>query len=216
MPTERQQKKGKDKWREKTWFSILTPAYLGEKDIATSPGLAPENMIGRKIEMPVSDLTENFRKSNVKVVFKVDNCQGNRCFTSFVGHYMNNDSIRRMVRRRKERIDIIRSEYTLDGYGITVKVVGVSDTKLTSGKRADIRLAMDKYLSERISKTKLQDLVGYLIGDEIGSDLAKTAKQIYAMKKVEVRKSEVFGYREPQPQVEETVTEPEATETPAQ
>lgn len=203
MPTERQQKKGKDKWRDKTWFSILTPAYLGEKEIATSPGMSPENMIGRKIEMPVSDLTGNFKKSNVKVIFKVESCQGTRCFTSFIGHYVNDDSIRRMVRRRKERIDVIRREYTLDGYGLTVKVVGVSDIKLASGKRADIRLAMDKFLAEKISQTNLQDLVGYLIGDEVAGDLASTTKQIYAMKKLEVRKSEVFGYREPQVEAEE-------------
>lgn len=205
MPTERQQKKGKDKWREKIWYSIVTPAFLGEKEIATSPSMGPENMIGRKIEMPVSDLTGNFKKSNVKVIFKVESCQGTRCMTAFVGHYVNDDSIRRMVRRRKERIDVIRSEYTQDGYGVTVKVVGVSDTKLTSGKRADIRILMDRFLGERISSANLQDLVGYLIGDEIANDLAKTTRQIYSVKKLEVRKSEVFGYRKP----EITTAEPE-------
>ncbi|EQD40192.1 30S ribosomal protein S3Ae, partial [mine drainage metagenome] len=68
MATERQQKKGKDKWREKTWYSILTPAYLGEKEISTSPGIGPESMVGRKIEMPVSDLTGNFKKTTLKMV----------------------------------------------------------------------------------------------------------------------------------------------------
>ncbi|EQD57621.1 30S ribosomal protein S3Ae, partial [mine drainage metagenome] len=150
--------------REKTWYSILTPAYLGEKKISTSPGIGPESMVGRKIEMPVSDLTGNFKKTTLKMVFRIDNCQGNRCFTSFVGSYVSDDSIRRMVRRRKERIDVIEKDHTLDGYLLAVKVVGVSDVKLITNKRADIRLALEKFLKEKISTSNLQDLVSYLVG----------------------------------------------------
>jgi small subunit ribosomal protein S3Ae len=198
MATERQQKKGKDKWREKVWYSILTPAYLGEKEIATSPAIDPKSMVGRKIEMPVSDMTGNFKKTNLKMVFKVDECQGNRCFTSFVGSYVSDDSIRRMVRRRKERIDVIEKDYTHDGYLLAVKVVGVSDVKLISNKRADIRLALGKFLREKISTSNLQDLVSYLIGDEVLNEMSREIRQIYTMKKLEIRKTEVLGFKKPE------------------
>jgi small subunit ribosomal protein S3Ae len=198
MATERQQKKGKDKWREKVWYSILTPAYLGEKEIATSPGIDPKSMNGRKIEMPVSDLTGNFKKTNVKMVFRVNECQGNRCFTSFVGSYVSDDSIRRMVRRRKERIDVIEKEYTRDGYLLAVKVVGVSDVKLISNKRADIRLTLEKFLKEKISTSNLLDLVSYLIGDEVLNEMSRAIRQIYTMKKLEIRETEVLGYKRPE------------------
>ena len=197
MATERQQKKGKDKWREKVWYSILTPSYMGEKEVATSPAIEPSVMIGRKIEVPIADLTGNFKKTNVKAVFRDENCQGNRCTTVFEGHYITDDSIRRMVRRRKERIDEISKNITKDGYVLAVKVVAVSDIKLISNKRADIRLAIHRFLSEKVSSSLLQDLVPYLIGDDIVNDLAKVTKQIYAVKKIEVRKSEVLGYQKP-------------------
>ncbi len=205
MATERQQKKGKDKWREKIWYSILTPSYLGEKEIATSPGIAPESMVGRKIEMPVSELTGNFKKSNLKLVFKVESCQGNRCFTSYSASYVSDDSIRRMVRRRKERLDVIVKQYSNDGFLLAVKVVGVSDVKLISNKRADIRLEIKKFLEEKIGSSNLQDLVSYLISDEVLNDLSRATKQIYSIKKLEIRKSEVLGYKKPEEKVEEVV-----------
>ena len=68
MAGERGQKKVKDKWREKNWYTIVSPAYMGGKEIAMSPGNSPEGMIGRKIETPVSDLTGNFKKAGVKAV----------------------------------------------------------------------------------------------------------------------------------------------------
>lgn len=191
MASDRSQKKGKDKWKEKTWYTVVSPDFLGGKDIATSPALTPENMIGRKIELPVSDITGNFKKGTSRVVLKISSCEGSRCKTDFLGHYVSDDSVRRMVRRRRDRIDSYVRAVTSDNYRIILKSVIVADSKLTSSRRVDVRLSVEKFLSEKISGLTLSEAATYVIGDDIYNDVVDAIRSIYPIKKVEIRKSEV-------------------------
>ncbi len=191
MASERSQKKGKDKWKEKTWYTVVSPDFFGSKDIASSPSMGPENMIGRKIEIPVSDITGNFKKGTSRVVLKVTSCDGARCKTEFLGHYVSDDSVRRMVRRRRDRIDSYVRAVTNDSYKVVLKSVIVADSKLTSSRRIDVRLSVEKFLMEKIAGMSLGEAAVYVVGDDIYSDIVGAIRNIYPIKKVEIRKSEI-------------------------
>ncbi|MEM0155891.1 MAG: 30S ribosomal protein S3ae [Thermoplasmataceae archaeon] len=193
MATEKGQKKGKDKWKEKTWYTLVSPNYLGGKELTTTPASSADFIIGRNIEIPVSDFTGNFKRSSAKIVFRVVSCQGTKCETMFLGHSINDDYIRRMVRRRKERIDIITPLNSTDGYKLAVKTVIVTDGKLTTSKRATIRKVTEDFLHSKSQPMNFQDLSRYVIGEEISNDIIEAAKDIYPIKKIEIRKSEVLA-----------------------
>ncbi len=193
MASDRTQRKGKDKWKEKTWFVVSAPSYMGGKDILESLGNSPESMVGRKIEVPVSDLTGNFKKGTTKAIFRISECQGTKCTSDFIGHYVSDDYVRRMVRRRKERIDVVSGFLTNDGYTISVKSVIVTDAKLTANKRSALRKTVKDHISSRLLQMSYHDACSYLIGDEIQNELMASVKHIYPVKKLEIRKSEVVG-----------------------
>lgn len=191
MASDRSQKKGKDKWKEKTWYTVVSPEFFGSKDIATSPSLGPDNMIGRKIEVPVSDITGNFKKGTSRIVLKVTDCEGTRCRTEFTGHYVSDDAVRRMVRRRRDRIDSYVRANTNDEYLVILKSVIVADSKLTNSRRVDVRVSVEKFLMEKIAGMSLGEAAVYVIGDEIYNDIIAAIRNIYPIKKVEIRKSEI-------------------------
>jgi len=193
MAKDRAQKKSKDKWKEKTWYSVLAPEYFGSKEIAVSLGSTPETMIGRNVEYSVSDLTGNLKKSNSKIVFRISSCSGTRCSTTFVGHSVSDDYIRRMVRRRKERIDIVENIYSADNIKMICKLVIVADNKLTNTKKVEIRKCAENFLREKAKSLNYGDLVKYVIGDDIHGDLAEAARDIYPIRKIEIRKTEAVG-----------------------
>ncbi len=208
MPSERSQKKGKDKWKEKTWYTILLPDFFGSKEVGSSPASGPESMVGRRIEVPVSDVTGNFKKGTSRLVLKVKSCEGSNCRTELVGHYVSDDSIRRMVRRRKERIDSYVRVATVDNHSIVIKVVIVADQKLTSARRADLRMSVERFLTDRISKLSIGDAALFLIGDEIYNEIQASVRNIYPVKKVEIRKSEISLMNgSPSAPVEEAITQ---------
>ncbi|MHB8372470.1 MAG: 30S ribosomal protein S3ae [Thermoplasmataceae archaeon] len=193
MAGEKGQRRAKDKWREKKWFSIMAPNQLGGKEIALSPAVTDNELIGRKVEVPVSDFTGNFKKSNSKIIFKVTSCAGLKCSTSFDGHLVNDDYIRRMVRRRKERLDIITEIKTTDGFTMALKAVAVTDSKLTATKRADLRAAILDFLNNRTSTMSFYEFARYVIGDEVYSDIVEAVQGIYPLKKIEIRRSQLIS-----------------------
>lgn len=193
MAKERAQKKGKDKWKEKNWYTVNAPDYLGGKEISFSVGNTPESMVGRKVEVPVSEFTGNFKRANAKMIFKVLSCQGSKCSSEFVGHSLSDDYIRRMVRRRKERIDIIKGVATSDGVDMVLKVVIVTDGKLTTSKRGEVRKTVESFLVEKSVTMPYGELAKYVIGDEIYGDIVNATRDIYPIKKIEVRKSVLSG-----------------------
>ncbi|MCL4342487.1 MAG: 30S ribosomal protein S3ae [Candidatus Thermoplasmatota archaeon] len=212
MASEKSQKKGKDKWKEKTWFTIAAPPFMGGKEIVKCPGASPEVMVGRRVEVPVSDLTGNVKKGNTKAIFKIVSCNGLECQTTFDGHYVGDDYIRRLVRRRKDRIDIIVKDATKDGYGFVIKAVIVIDGKLNASKLASIRKGSDEFLRNKIRSLSLGELSNYVIGDEITSDLISVSRHIFPLRKVEIRKTENHG---PIAQVAETRQDIEEPQAPA-
>ena len=189
MAKDRSQKKGKDKWKDKTWYTLVAPNYLGGREIGMSIGNGETSMVGRKIEIPVSDFTGNFRRANAKMSFRILSCQGTKCSTEFIGHSLNDDYIRRMVRRRKERIDIIKQVSTADHANMVLKVVIVTDGKLNTSKRTEIRKTVENFLVEKADTMSYGDLAKYVIGEDVYGDIVNATKDIYPIKKIEMRKS---------------------------
>ncbi|MCL5888706.1 MAG: 30S ribosomal protein S3ae [Candidatus Thermoplasmatota archaeon] len=214
MAGERSNKRTKDKWKEKKWFRIMAPSQLGGKEIAMTVGTAPESIKGRIVEIPISDFSGNFKKSNAKLEFKVLDCVGTKCSTIFVGHSVNDDYVRRMVRRRKERIDIVKTVKTTDGYEFVLKVVAVTENKLTSAKSVELRNAITNMVEEKVKNMDYFEFVRFVIEDESVSEILTGIKDIYPLKKLEFRKSELTGtgekYNFSVPE------EPAAEEVPAQ
>ncbi len=194
MASDRSSRKAKDKWKEKKWYTIVSPSFFGEKEVATSPAYGPEYMVGRKVEVPISDITGNFRKASGKVILQVTKCEGLKCRSDFKGHVVSDDSIRRMVRRRKDRIDSYLRVVTADNIEMIVKTIIVADSKLTSTMRSDIRTFTDTFLTEKLKAMIFGDAANYLIGDSVSGDIASAIKHIYPIRKIEIRKSEVLGY----------------------
>ncbi|HII81964.1 MAG TPA: 30S ribosomal protein S3ae [Ferroplasma sp.] len=188
----------KDKWKEKSWYTIVAPSYFGEKEIGLSPSADPKYMINRTIAVPVSTFTGNFKKASSMVLFQVDNCEGKRCTTKFIGHEVSDDTIRRMVRRRRERMDIVTDVKTSDLYNIAVKLVLVADQKLTGTKRSEVRATVVDYIVKKAKEMDLGAFANYIIGDDVYGDLVNSIKDVYPIRKIEVRKTEI-GKRDEMP-----------------
>ncbi len=196
----------KDKWKEKSWYTVVAPSYFGEKEIALTPGADPKFIINRTIAVPISDFTGNFKKSASMALFKIDDCVGKKCTTTFIGHKVSDDTIRRMVRRRRERIDIITDVITKDLVKVVVKIVLVSDNKLTGTKRSEVRSSVVNFINSKSSDMNLSEFALYIIGDNIYGEIVEALKDIYPIRKIEIRRSEVLG-KTVQPSIDEQIAE---------
>lgn len=191
----------------------MAPSQLGGKEIGMTISTSSEGLKGRIVEIPISDFSGNFKKSNAKLRFKIVDTIGTKCTTIFIGHAVNDDYIRRMVRRRKERIDIVRSVKTTDGYEFVIKAVAITENKLTSNKSAELRSKITELIEERSKNMDYFEFARFVMEDEAITEILNGVKDIYPLKKLEFRKSELVSTGE---KYNFSVPEETSEEVPAQ
>ncbi|MGC8993058.1 MAG: 30S ribosomal protein S3ae [Thermoplasmata archaeon] len=186
-------KKIKDKWRAKVWYKIITPESFGSKEIAESPADDPEKMIGRVAETTLYNITGDIKKEYVKLNFKVISVDGTTAKTMFIGHSVTQDYIRRLVRRRKSRIDAIFPLQTVDNYKIRVKITAIADKRLNSSLKSAIRKRIIEAVLSKGQNMLFYEFVTYMFTDQIVKEIEKNVKPIYNIKKIEIRKSNLLS-----------------------
>ncbi len=186
-------KKIKDKWKAKSWYKILTPESLGFKEIAETPAETPEQVMGRVAETTLYNINGDIKKEYVKLYFKVNKIDGNQAFTQFIGHDVTQDYIRRLVRRRRSRIDAIFPLNTVDGFTIRVKITAIADKRINSSLKSAIRKKIMEAVQNNGIKMNFYEFVNYMLSDKIVQDIEKNVKPVYNIKKIEVRKSNLIG-----------------------
>ena len=59
-----------DKWKEKSWYQVMSPGYIVEKALGETPASDPELLLGRIIEMAkLGVLSDMFNDINLKIKF---------------------------------------------------------------------------------------------------------------------------------------------------
>ncbi|MBU0496585.1 MAG: 30S ribosomal protein S3ae, partial [Candidatus Thermoplasmatota archaeon] len=205
-------RKVKDKWRAKTWYQIHAPALFDEIIIAESLAEKPELLIDRVTEVSMQNITNDFRKSHIKLFFKVNRVNDSDAYTVYTGHTLTSDYIRRMIRRRKSRIDGIYDVETRDGAKLRVKPFAITDKRIQTSQKKLIRQIMkNTVVNEGKSKT-LNEFLRDMIDGKIGSEIYKGCKIYYPVKRVEVYKTEIS--RQPTIIIEDT--KPKKEEPPTE
>jgi small subunit ribosomal protein S3Ae len=208
-------RKMKDKWKAKTWYNVLAPPSFDNVTIADTLADKPANLINRVTEVSLQDLTNDFRKSHIKLYFKIHSVEETNAHTQFVGHTLTSDYLRRMIRRKRSKIDGVYDATTRDGAIIRVKPFATTDKRIQNSQRKIVRETMKKTILDRAKVSTLSEFVKCIIDGKIGSDIYKNCKKLYPVKRVEVYKTQVLS--PPTIEIEEEkpaiVEQPEAKET---
>jgi len=205
-------RKVKDKWRAKNWYQIHAPKIFDEVIVAETLAEKPEMLQNRITEVSMQNITNDFRKSHIKLFFRVDHVQDSDAHTVYDGHTLTSDYLRRMIRRRKSRVDGVYDITTRDGAQLRVKPFAITEKRIQTSQKKLIRQTMkDTILKEGKTKT-LNEFLRDMLDGKIGSEIYKNCKTLYPVKRIEIFKTEI--YQQPTIQIEEPEPPQEETEKP--
>lgn len=187
-------RKVKDRWKAKNWYSILAPPAFDGVTIADTLADSPDNLINRVTEVSLQDLTNDFRKSHMKLFFKVNKVEETNAYTQFVGHTLTSDYLRRMVRRRRSKIDGVYDVATRDGAVIRVKPFATTDKRIQNSQKRIVREAMKKTIYDQAKNSTLSEFVKTILDGKMGSEIYKNCKNLYPVKRIEINKTEVISH----------------------
>ena len=186
-------RKVKDRWKSKVWYSVLAPEIFGASVIGETLADSPEKLDGRISQITLQDITGDFSQMHVKLSFKINRVVGLDAHTSFVGHDLTSDYIRRLTRRKHSKMDGIYDVTTLDGYRVRIKPMAITERRIKSSQQDAIRAQMDQVVHESASRATLPEVIRAMISGEMSKSIFRRCKPIYPIKRVEIRRSQVIG-----------------------
>ena len=185
-------RKVKDRWKAKSWYSVLAPPAFDSVTVADTLADNPGALINRVTAVSLQDLTNDFRKSHIKLFFKINKVEENNAHTQYAGHTLTSDYTRRMIRRRRSKVDGVYDVTTRDGAILRVKPFATTDKRIQNSQRKVIRETMKKTINDSAKAVSLNEFVKYIIDGKIGSDIYKNCKKLYPVKRVDISKTEVI------------------------
>lgn len=207
-------KKVKDKWRAKEWYKLFAPDMFSKMQLGETPAESADGVMGRITEATVQDLTGDFSKMHIKLKFKVTNVAGLDAHTTFAGHNLTSDYVRRLTRRKRTKTDAVVNVTTKDAWEISVKPMAVSEQRIQASQETAIRKIMQDEAKAAASEATIGEFVRMLIMGELAKRISDASKIIVPVKRIEIRRSEVTkAGRMPEPG-EAPITAPAQPEEP--
>lgn len=184
----------RDKWRDKQWIIVNAPPAFEQVPLNYIPISDMNNAKGRIIENTLFDvLKQDPTQHQTKIFVQIDKINSGIASTIFKGHEYAKEFLRSLIRRGSSMINYVDDYTTSDGYVFRVAATAFSQRRINSSKQHEIRLTMNKILSERIPQLSLNDFVKDVTMGKLGSDLMDTTKKIALIRHVGIRKTKLIS-----------------------
>lgn len=183
----------KESWKGKEWYDIYAPAMFGKQLIGETPSDDPTKLVGRTLDVSGKDLSGDFKKSHIKLFFKVHEVSGNEVHTEFVCHEVSRSYMRAQIRRRNTKVQTITDTMTKDGKKVRVTATGLCYRTTTSQQEASLRKAISQSIVQAASHLTLEQFVQELFLSKVASDAFRDAKSVYPLRRVEIVKAKVVS-----------------------
>jgi len=185
-------RKVKDKWKAKEWYKLYAPRMFNQVELGETPSSEPTALMGRNTEVTVHELTGDFSKMHIKIRFQVTDVRGLEAHTTFAGHDLTSDYVRRLTRRKRTKTDHVVDVRTKDGFLVRIKPMSITEQRIQAAQETAIRNIMTTTLQSLAADMTVSEMVKAIITGDMSKELSNAAKVIIPIKRIEVRRSEVL------------------------
>ena len=193
--------------KAKVWLKLITPEFLGKKEVGEIPANEPEATKGRRVILSAIDVLGDFNKYYLKFIFKIGEVDNQNAYLFFDGLECTRDYIARMVRRRVDRTDLVVDRTTKDGIILRIKTIVVT-RRVPKGIRTKIRKKIDEILSKEVPESAMDNFILKVLSDDFKNSIISTLNKIYPVRHFEFRKIEVKTPLEELVKIEKVKKEP--------
>lgn len=178
---------------KKQWYEIVAPKMFGERVVGETLAVDPKQLVGRKVQVSIVEVSKDFSRFFVKLNFKITDVSGTKAATKLVGHDVMSERIYRMVQRHVRRVDVIQDVVTKDGVKVRVKTVFTLARRVNSALKTAARKVAFDFIEKTAKTMNFDDLMQSVIKGDVQHRLRRECSKVYPVANVEIRKTEVNG-----------------------
>ena len=177
----------KPKVAKKEWYPIIAPKIFKGVIIGETVVYDPDKMIGKSMSENLMNLTNDVKKQNIKVVFEVVNVENKRALTEITGYKMVPSSVKRLVRRNIEKIDMSFPCSTSDNKNLRIKPLIITRSAVSSSVGAKIRRNAEDFITKYVQGISYDNLANDLITHKMQDLLRAGLNKVYPLRICEIR-----------------------------
>ena len=175
------------KIKKKQWYPILAPKLFNNTMLGETIVADPQTMVGKTLSNSLMNLANDVKRQNVNIHFKVISVEDNKAKTVVTGYEMINSSVKRLVRRDCEKIDLSFNCETVDNLWLRIKPVVITRSAVKGAVAARLRRNIVKFVTEFVKKNSYEQVLTDLITYKLQSEMRAVLNKIYPVKVCEIR-----------------------------
>ena len=177
----------KTKEIKKHWVSVYSTHEFGKNEIGEVPYTEIKTLNGRVLKINLYLLTNDSRKQNAEIAFKIINSDGKTANTEVLGYKILNAYIKKVIRKGKEKVDDSFVCETKDKVKVKVKPFFITKNKTKASVVTSIRHEIRKIVSEVCKDNDFEKIIREIISNNLQRNLKQEIKRIYPLNLFEIR-----------------------------
>lgn len=185
----------KDKWKQKQWLIVESPKSFGNTPISYFPITDQKSVIGKVLETTLYDLLkDDIQNQTKKLLFVIVKSNNNTAFTILKNFQYSREYVRSLIRRGSTQTVLIDNFSTSDNYKVRLNVLILSQRRITSSKKHELRAITNKIVSEKIKNLTYDPFVQEVILGKLASDIYNACKKITPIRHVGIQKLKLLNF----------------------
>ncbi|MBI2545911.1 hypothetical protein HYV81_01915 [Candidatus Woesearchaeota archaeon] len=176
--------------RKKKWYPVVAPR-LEDMPVGETPAFEAKSLVGRTLLANLMTLTNDPKKQHVNIKFMVTSANETQAQADPVGYYIMASSLKRLVRRRTDRVDDSILCETAEGIKIKIKPFMLTRNLVKDSIKTRLRKISREYLIKYAKQKSLIDLLRDIVDYKPQEELRGMLKRIYPLKALEIRTLEI-------------------------
>jgi len=177
-------------WKQKSEYKIVAPENFNSRELGSTFGSEPKNLVGRRIGVSLKDLTDDRTKQYLKVYLEVEKVEDGKAVTKFKIFEVDKGYMHSRVRKGMSKVDYIGNLVLSDGKA-RIKISAVTQRKTQSSQKREILVRIIKTV-ENYKAGSVNDLVQATLFGKLGTEIYHNVKGIVPINRVEVEELKVF------------------------
>ena len=205
------QRKTVDKWKKKKWYRVVSPKFLGEKELAQVPALDEDHIMNRVIILPLREVTRDLRHTYTNLALRVHEVKGDLAYTKFIRHELSRDYLATQIRRRRTALQLVFPVKSKDEVEFRVKLFVITAVRCSAKQKNTLRVKVCDFVKKMVSERGFGDFIMDVLYGKVDEEIKDYAKELVVpIPRASLYKSELKEKFDP-----EEVHEVEELEDPA-
>ncbi|MDD2678465.1 MAG: hypothetical protein PHG04_03900 [Candidatus Nanoarchaeia archaeon] len=177
--------------KKKKWFDISLPANLNGGIFSQGFCEAPEDLIGRTINVSLGDAISSPMKKHINLKLKITSVKTSIAQTEVKALEVNSAYLLRKS-KKNSKVSAKASGSSSDGFKIDASFCVITYGHCISTAKSIMRKTLKDYLLKTIKESKKDALIVGAINNSIALNVKKSLHKIFPVKSVELEKLKIL------------------------